>query len=79
MRFILLDDNKIVIGTREGEFIASGEIESNLGEIGQVMQEDGTFKTPIPIEIAQIHEPTNAEIAQMISDLQADLIIAGVI
>ena len=25
------------------------------------------------------HQPTNAEVAQMISDLQADLIIAGVI
>lgn len=25
------------------------------------------------------HQPTNAEVAQMISDLQADLLIAGVI
>ena len=33
--------------------------------------------TPIPTP--QYHEPSNIEIAQMISDLQADLIIAGVI
>ena len=34
---------------------------------------------PEPEPFPQVHEPTNAEIAQMISDLQADLIIAGVI
>lgn len=34
---------------------------------------------PEPEPFLQVHEPTNVEIAQMISDLQADLIIAGVI
>lgn len=29
--------------------------------------------------VAEPYQPTNAEVAQMISDLQADLIIAGVI
>lgn len=31
------------------------------------------------ISFTEPHQPTNAEVAQMISDLQADLIIAGVI
>lgn len=35
---------------------------------------------PVTVEPQpEIHEPTNAEVAQMISDLQADLAIAGVI
>lgn len=77
MRFIKLDSNDKVIGVREGPYIVDGEIQSDTGELGQIMQEDGTFITPDPEP--QPYVPTNAEIAQMISDLQADLIIAGVI
>ncbi|MEL7654746.1 MAG: hypothetical protein AAGU75_02430 [Bacillota bacterium] len=33
---------------------------------------------PVPVVI-EPYQPSNAEVAQMISDLQADLIIAGVI
>lgn len=78
MRFIKLNENNKIISIREGPSIVEGEIQSDTGELGQIMQPDGTFiddPTPVP----QVHEPTNAEIAQMISDLQADLIIAGVI
>lgn len=35
------------------------------------------YKEPIPTP--EPYQPTNAEVAQMISDLQVDLIIAGVI
>ncbi len=77
MKFIKLDENNKVIGTREGLSIVEGEIQSNTGEVGQIMQPDGTFVTPDPSP--QPYSPTNAEIAQMISDLQADLVIAGVI
>ena len=31
------------------------------------------------IKFSRVHQPTNAEVAQMISDLHADLIIVGVI
>lgn len=42
--------------------------------------EKNVFTEPVPVIIEpQPKEPTNTEIAQMISDLQADLIIAGVI
>lgn len=77
-RFITLIDNKVQ-SIRYGKEIVEGEIQSSTGELGQIMLEDGTFiddETPI---IPQPNEPTNSEIAQMISDLQADLIIAGVI
>lgn len=33
----------------------------------------------LPITTTHVKEPTNAEVAQLISDLQAELIIAGVI
>lgn len=76
-RYIILDDNNIVISVREGTEIVENEIESTLGELGQKRLEDGNFIS-LPIE-PQPHIPSNTEIAQMISDLQADLIIAGVI
>ena len=79
-RFITLDANKKLISIRNGKSIVEGEIQSDIGELGQIMQPDGTFiDAPVePIE-PQPYIPTNAEIAQMINDLQADLIIAGVI
>jgi hypothetical protein len=79
-RFITLDINKKIIGIRQGTTVVDGETESKLGEIGQIQQEDGTFIDAPVVPIApQPYNPTNTEIAQMISDLQADLIIAGVI
>lgn len=78
-RYIRLDENNIVVSIRNGKSIIDGEIESVVGELGQVRQADGTFTTPEVAPIPQPNEPTNSELAQMISDLQADLIIAGVI
>ena len=47
-RYIRLDENNIVRDERTGTSIIEGEIESNTGEAGQIMQEDGTFITPEP-------------------------------
>lgn len=80
MRFITLDENNKIIAIRFAQSIVDGEIQSDAGEVGQIMQADGTFiDAPIEPISPQPIQPTNAEIAQMISDLQADLIIAGVI
>ena len=46
MRFIRIDVNNMVVSTRVGEEIVDGEVESKLGECGQIMQPDGTFVTP---------------------------------
>ena len=64
-------------------------IEYNEGYIGQDWEEVSESKlvevfgfnpfTEEPQLEPQPYQPTNAEVAQMISDLQADLIIAGVI
>lgn len=62
-------------------------IEYNEGHIGQDWEEVSESKLVevfgySPFEEKpepQPYQPTNAEVAQMISDLQADLIIAGVI
>jgi len=78
-RFIILDNANKVIAERIGPAITKDEIQSDIGECGQIMQTNGTFITPEPVITPQPYVPTNAEIAQMISDLQADLIIAGVI
>lgn len=50
-RFITLDKDNKVIGIRNGDEIAEGEIESSVGDIGQIMQPDGTFITPEPTTI----------------------------
>jgi len=86
MRVITLDSNSRVTSTKgtnadydQYPGLQPGEIVSDIGEFGQIMQPDGTFITPESIVVPQPYSPTNAEIAQMISDLQADLLIAGVI
>ena len=43
MRFITLDENNIITSIRIGKEIVEGEIQSDIGEIGQIMQPDGTF------------------------------------
>lgn len=78
MRFITLDANNKIVGIRYGQSIVDGETESDLGEVGQILQTDGTFIDDATI-LPQLYNPTNAEIAQMVSELKADLIIAGVI
>lgn len=50
MRFIRLDEKNKIISIRYGKFIADGEIQSDVGELGQIMQKDGSFIDPEPIE-----------------------------
>ena len=47
-RYIKLDENNVVIGIRYGKEIVEGEIQSDIGELGQIMQPDGTFVNPEP-------------------------------
>jgi hypothetical protein len=42
MKFLTIKNNKI-IGIRYGNEIINGEIESGIGELGQILLEDGTF------------------------------------
>jgi hypothetical protein len=50
MRFIKLDKNNMIITVRTGLEIVENEIQSDIGECGDIMQEDGTFinATPLP-------------------------------
>ena len=60
MRYIRLDENNRIITVRIGAEIVSGEIESEFGECGDIMQPDGSFITPdLPPIIPQ---PNLAEI-----------------
>lgn len=47
MRYIRLNEENKIISIREGASIVEGEIQSNIGELGQIMQSDGTFTEPI--------------------------------
>jgi hypothetical protein len=60
MRFIKLDENNIVTSTRVGVEIIEGEIQSDLGECGQIMQTDGTFVWPdSPAPIPTLEDKVN--------------------
>lgn len=49
MRFIKLDKNGKVISVRIGTKKLNNEIQSDVGDLGQIMKEDGTF-IDAPIE-----------------------------
>lgn len=55
-RYIKLDSNNKVISIRYGQSIVEGEIQSDIGELGQIRQSDGTFITPEPTSVTP--EPT---------------------
>lgn len=42
-RYIRLDEDNKIIAVRYGKEIVEGEIQSDIGELGQIMQPDGTF------------------------------------
>lgn len=74
MRIITIDSNKKVIGTKtvndsyiQNPGLQTGEIISETGETGQIMQTDGTFITPTPVPVEPV--PTVEEqVAQLKSD-----------
>jgi hypothetical protein len=51
-RYITLNENSVVIGVRNGASLVGNEIENEVGDIGQIMQGDGTFITPEPVPTA---------------------------
>jgi len=67
MRFIQTDKNNRVVrtGTDSLGRIPEGCIESNLGELGQIMNEDGTFSDYIPTEQEQQEQLNQQEITEL--------------
>jgi hypothetical protein len=54
MRVIRLDSNKTVTSTKtvnDDYVLETNDMVSDLGEIGQVQQADGSFITPTPITV----------------------------
>ena len=78
-----LDENNICKAVSElaGEVIKDTMIllESYDTSLLGKRYEDGEWVEVLVEPTPEPHQPTNSEVAQMISDLQADLIIAGVI
>lgn len=69
-RFIRLDEKNQVISVRFGSSILDGEIESEYGVNGQIMQEDGTFKDPVPVPVE-----TQPTLEEKVAGLQQDNLI----
>ena len=68
MRYITLNEDKKVIGIRQGKFIVEGEIESEIGELGQIYSK-GSFvedTTPQP-------EPTPDPILEKLTQIETRL------
>ena len=47
-RYVVLNEDNMVVSIRWANEIVEGEIESEAGELGDIMQPDGTFITPEP-------------------------------
>lgn len=56
-RYITLNENNKVISIRYGSEAVEGEIQSDVGEIGQIMQPDGTFIDDIEPEPVEESNP----------------------
>lgn len=67
MRFMLLRDNK-VRSVRFGKIIVKGEIQSDLGELGQLLREDGTFIDDIKDLEEQTKSNRISELKELISN-----------
>lgn len=74
-RFIRINRvNNVIIGIRYGEKITEGEIESEKGEIGQILQKDGTFVTP-EVNIPEPQETAVQKIERLELQVQQDNLI----
>ena len=66
MRFITLNEQNQVNRVRYGSTIVKGEIQSDVGEIGQIQQQDGSF-------IDALVEPT--EQLPSLQEVQAQILL----
>jgi hypothetical protein len=73
MRFITLDVNNTVTSIRDADKIVSGEIQSEVGELGQIMKSDGSFITPAREVV--IVETTEQKIERLEQQVQQDNLI----
>ena len=74
MRFITLNENNRIFHVRYGDKKTNVEIESTLGELGQVMLEDGTFidYVPTPEELQeQLNTKRKQELIKLMIEANA--------
>ena len=77
-RYIRLDENNRVVSIRYGSEIVDGEIESNVGELGQIKQGD-TFVTPEPEPEPEQTRESNPVIERLDLLIQMQLEREGII
>ncbi len=76
MYFAQLDENNVCFSISEYD-TGIPAVTDNLGQVYNY--ETGEWEETSLTINSEPHQPTNAEIAQQISDLEANLIIAGVL
>lgn len=77
-RYIRLDENNKVISVRHGKEMVDGEIQSNVGELGQIMQADGSFINSEPEPRKPVYQkPLSEEIADLKQSIAELTIILG--
>lgn len=77
-RYIRLDENNKVISVRYGKEMVDGEIQSNVGELGQIMQADGSFINSEPEQRKPVYQkPLSEEIADLKQSIAEITIILG--
>ena len=74
MRFITLNQDSVVIAIRHGSSKVGNEIESEIGELGQIKQPDGTFVTPEPV-ITETIETLEQKLERLEQQRQADSLV----
>jgi len=73
MRIITLDSNNKIISIKNvgnSYVLETNDIETNLGEMGQVMQSDGSFLDDTTPIIPPIIQPTNQEISDRLTNIE---------
>jgi len=70
MRFIKINSNNKIVCVREGKSIVEGEMQSEIGLIGQIYNSDGTFSNDENFKKETVKFKRINELRQLIDDKQ---------
>jgi len=89
MRIIALNENNRIMEVKSvlvGYTLQNGEIESELGELGQIMQSDGSFVDDTTPIVPQPPQPTLQELAEnqlilmdVLATMYEDMLMKGTV
>ena len=77
MRIVTLDITKKVTSIKDvgdSYILQSNDIVTELGEMGQIQQLDGSFITPVVVPVIPVIQPTNKEINDNLMTVMSGLV-----